>query len=173
MARHIKNIAPTDLSTSYSREDDHIGSFKYGDLFTDTSVTAGDAMYVWGVYYKGTGGLTCGKNEPCVPVPSATNPALFTADFSDTDQELIQDAVFPCAAVTNGNRCWFKCKGTHIIQQRTTVTTVAQYDPFRPTGDKTLDTSTTSSFATGIFLDNPGGTAGSYVDVILWGRRYS
>jgi hypothetical protein len=173
MARHIKNIAPTDLSTAYSREQSRLGGFKFGDLYTDTSVTAGDATYIWGVYSKGTGGLTCGKNVVCVPVPSATNPALFTADFSDCDAELKQDAVFPCAAVTHGNRCWFKCKGTHIIQQRTAVTTVAQYDPFAPTDDKTMDVTTTPYNATGIFLDNPGGTAGSYVDVILWGRRYS
>jgi len=168
MGKKIDNIAPTDLTSTYSKS-----YFEPGDLYDATGTTYGNGRWVWGVYLQSA--VTASVNVPCVQLPSTTNQGIFTADVSDAyDPETRQSIVFPAVTAVSAKYMWFKCQGFHIIKKNSASTLFAAYDPFRVTGDRTLSVCTTASMDSGYFLE--ASTAGTVdVDMKVWlhGRRYT
>ncbi len=171
MAIKIDNIGATKLGTSYSVSNGR-DMYTPGTMYEATSTTFGNSLYAWMVYSDSA--VTAAADVACVWLPSTTNQGLFTADYSDAkDVETKMNVVVPTTRTVNKEAQWVKCGGYHTIQQRTTVTTVAAYDPFALVADKTLDVTTTRTEAAGIFLENPGATATLTRKVYLKGWKFT
>jgi len=164
----VKNLALTDLTTAYAKD-----YFKPGTTYQDPE-TGG--LYVWGVYYHGSGSVTTTGNSVCVPIVSSTNSAIFTADVTDTDAQISMNVVYSPAQMANKKRGWFKCKGRHKVKECSTTTGLGKGDLFRISGtDKTIRecVATSQELAAGVTNEAFSTSASSLKSVTLFGRIWS